>query len=139
MKKFAVCGVSKRAMGMFIEPMLRKFSKSCQLVGLLDVDPKRFAVCKQQIPATLPVPEFSSNEFDRMVAETKADVVIVASRDDTHVDYILEALERGLDVITEKPMATTAADCQKIMDAEKKSKGNVTVTFNYRYSPYHQK
>lgn len=36
-------------------------------------------------------------------------------------------------------MATTAKDCQRIIEAEAKSLGKVTVTFNYRYSPYHMK
>ncbi|WP_077622510.1 Gfo/Idh/MocA family protein [Sediminibacillus massiliensis] len=139
MKKFAVCGVSKRAIGMFMEPMLKRFSDSCQLVGMLDVDSKRFEVCKEQLPSTRDVPVFKPGEFDRMVAETNPDVVIVASRDDTHVTYIINALRHGLDVVTEKPMATTAADCRRIMDEEERSQGKVTVTFNYRYSPYHTK
>ena len=36
-----------------------------------------------------------------MIDETKPDVVIVAGRDDTHARYIVAALERDLDVITE--------------------------------------
>src|SRR5690606_34131181 len=39
------------------------------------------------------------------------------------------------DVITEKPMTTTAAKCQQILDAKKRSGKKVRVTFNYRYSP----
>ncbi|MFB5660197.1 Gfo/Idh/MocA family protein [Alteribacillus sp. HJP-4] len=139
MKRYAVCGVSKRAIGMFIDPMIRTFSGSCELVGMLDVDPKRFQVCKEHFPETAGVPEYGGNDFEQMVEETNPDIVIVASRDDTHVDYIVHSLARGLDVITEKPMATTAADCRRIMDAENESKGKVTVTFNYRYSPYHMK
>ncbi|MDQ0300194.1 putative dehydrogenase [Salibacterium salarium] len=139
MRRYAVCGVSKRAIGMFIEPMIQTFSNQCELVGMLDIDSKRFSVCKEQIPETSNVPEFDSNDFDRMVKETNPDVIIVASRDDTHVDYILKSLQHHLDVISEKPMATTAEDCQKIMDAERESKGQVTVTFNYRYNPYHMK
>ncbi len=124
---------------MFIEPMLKKFSDNCQLVGLLDVDKKRFAICKEQLPEIINVPEFADSEFDRMISETKPDVILVASRDETHVKYIVKALEHDLDVVTEKPMATTAADCRRIMDAEENSKGEVTVTFNYRYGPHHTK
>lgn len=137
MKKYAICGVSKRANGMFIQPMLEHFSDVCQLVALLDIDAKRFANCKEEFPHIQEVPEYFIDEFKKMVVETKPDVIIVASRDDTHVDFIIQALEHDLDVITEKPMATTAADCRRIIDAEKNSKGKVTVTFNYRYSPYH--
>ncbi|WP_050182889.1 Gfo/Idh/MocA family protein [Domibacillus robiginosus] len=139
MRKYAVCGVSKRAIGMFIQPLIENFSEAGQLVGLLDTDAKRFSVCKEQYPQTAGVPEYREDQFDKMVTEARPDVVIVTGRDDTHVHYILKALAHGLDVITEKPMATTAEDCRRIMDAEKTSKGKVTVTFNYRYSPYHTK
>lgn len=139
MKKYAVCGVSGRAIGMFIKPMLQTFGHQNQLVAMLDVDPKRFEVCKQKVPETVGVREYGADQFDQMVQETKPDCIIVTGRDDTHVHYILKALEHDLDVITEKPMTTTAADSKKILDAEAKSKGKVVVTFNYRYSPYHTK
>ncbi|SDO32474.1 Gfo/Idh/MocA family protein [Halobacillus aidingensis] len=139
MRKFAVCGVSKRANDMFIQPMIDTFAATSELVGLLDNDPKRFAVCKSTFPKIANVPEYNEEAFDRMVSETKPDTIIVASRDDTHVEYILKALEKDIDVITEKPMTTTAHDSHRVVEAEKKSKGKVTVTFNYRYSPYHMK
>ncbi|WP_431800475.1 Gfo/Idh/MocA family protein [Halobacillus andaensis] len=139
MRKFAVCGVSKRANDMFIRPMIDTFGATSKLVGLLDHDSKRFAVCKSLFPKIEQVPEFNENEFDQMVRETNPDVIIVASRDDTHVEYILKALEHDLDVVTEKPMTTTAHDSRRVMEAEQNSRGKVTVTFNYRYSPYHMK
>ncbi|MCM2591759.1 Gfo/Idh/MocA family protein [Rossellomorea marisflavi] len=139
MKKYAVCGVSNRAITMFIQPMLKNFTQQARLVALLDKDPKRFAVCKQDHPSTQGVPEYKEDEFERMVDETRPDVIIVAGRDDTHITYIEKALNRDLDVISEKPMTTNAADSRRVMEAEKKSKGKVTVTFNYRYSPYHTK
>jgi len=137
MRKFAICGVSNRAIGMFIRPMAKTFPNTCRLVGMLDIDPLRFKICKEQIPSVGSVPEFGADEFERMVKETGPDVIIVASRDDTHVHYILKALEHNLDVITEKPMATRGEDCRRILEAEKKSRGKVTVSFNYRYAPIH--
>lgn len=139
LRRFAVCGVSNRAIDMFIKPIFKTFSETCRLVGMLDFDDKRFEVCQNLVPETMKVPTFLNGEFERMITETRPDVIIVASRDDTHVEYIVKALEHDLDVVTEKPMATTAADCRKIIDAEEKSKGSVTVTFNYRYNPYHTK
>ncbi|MDQ0255948.1 putative dehydrogenase [Evansella vedderi] len=139
MRKYAICGVSKRALNMFIEPILNTFSSTAKVVGLLDSDSKRFEVCKNTYPSLLSIPEYLPDDFDQMVAENQPDAVIVASRDDTHVTYILKALEKGLDVIVEKPMATTGEDCKKILDAEAKSSGKVIVTFNYRYTPIHSK
>ncbi|CAG7649573.1 Gfo/Idh/MocA family protein [Paenibacillus allorhizosphaerae] len=138
-RKYAVCGVSNRAIGMFIGPMLATFAGQCEIVGLLDIDARRHEVCKSQYPQLADVPEYGADDFDRMVAETKPDVILATGRDDTHAVYIIKALEKDLDVLTEKPMATTGEDCRRIMDAEARSKGKVTVTFNYRYAPIHTK
>jgi predicted dehydrogenase len=137
MKKYAICGVSNRAIGMFLKPMVTTFRDSARVVALLDSDSRRHGVCKSLLPQLADVPEYGADDFDRMVAETKPDVVVVASRDDTHAGYIIQALRHDLDVITEKPMATTAEDCRHIMEAEAASRGKVTVTFNYRYNPIH--
>ncbi|GAK05923.1 LOW QUALITY PROTEIN: putative oxidoreductase [Geomicrobium sp. JCM 19037] len=139
MKRYVVCGVSNRAISMFIAPMIYRFAVHCQLVGLLDIDAKRFDVCAERIPETKAIPTYENHQFEFMVQEEKPDVVIVSGRDDTHVEYILEALSLNLDVIVEKPLATTAEDSERIVKAEQQSKGKVIVTFNYRYSPYHLK
>jgi predicted dehydrogenase len=44
-------------------------------------------------------------------------------------------MELGCDVITEKPMTTDAAKCQRILNTQKATGRKVTVTFNYRYAP----
>lgn len=138
-RKYVICGISNRAISMFIKPMIDTFSSSAKLVGVLDPDPRRVEIMKEVIPETSDVPAYEEDEFERMIKETKPDRVIVAGRDDTHVDYIVQALAHDLDVLSEKPMTTTAADSQRVIDAEKTSKGEVIVTFNYRYAPIHTK
>ncbi|PKL81380.1 MAG: gfo/Idh/MocA family oxidoreductase, partial [Ignavibacteriae bacterium HGW-Ignavibacteriae-3] len=59
----------------------------------------------------------------------------VTTVDSNHHTYIVRAMELGCDVITEKPMTNTEEKCQLIIDAQKKYGKNVTVSFNYRYSP----
>ena len=124
---------------MFIEPMMTTFSEHCNLVALLDIDPLRFEVCKDNVPQCKGVSTFSENEFDKMAAETRPDVIIVAGADYSHVAYVIAALEKDIDVIVEKPMTTNAADAGRIIAAETRSRGNVTVTFNFRYSAVHRK
>jgi predicted dehydrogenase len=70
-----------------------------------------------------------------MLVATRPETLIVCTRDDTHAEIIVTALEAGVDVITEKPMATTAEMCRRILDAERSTGRRVDVTFNYRYSP----
>ena len=138
-KRYAVCGVSARAIAMFIRTACNTYSDAAEIVALLDIDPLRFKVCKEEVPQCAGLPEYMPEEFDKMVEETHPDVIIAAGVDRTHVIYTVKALEHDLDVISEKPMTTTVADCLKVMEAEKKSKGKVICSFNYRYTPTHRK
>jgi predicted dehydrogenase len=80
------------------------------------------------------VPLFQAAEFDRMIRETRPDVVIVCTPDATHDQFIVRALELGCDVITEKPMTTDETKCAAIFKAIEKSGGRkVRVAFNYRW------
>jgi predicted dehydrogenase len=81
------------------------------------------------------VPGYRDTEFDRMIAETKPDSVLVTTRDCFHDRYICRAMELGCDAITEKPMTITAEKCRRILDVQRQTRRKCTVTFNYRYSP----
>ena len=78
-------------------------------------------------------------DFDKMMKETKPNLLIVTTVDGTHHEFIIKGMEYGADIITEKPMTIDEAKCQAIIDAEKKTGKKVKVTFNYRYSPHRQK
>jgi predicted dehydrogenase len=71
-----------------------------------------------------------------MIAETKPDVVIVTTKDATHNQYIVRAMELGCDVVTEKPMTTDENKCREIIEAQQRTGRHCRVTFNYRYSPH---
>ncbi|GAF13497.1 LOW QUALITY PROTEIN: oxidoreductase [Bacillus sp. JCM 19045] len=139
MNKIVICGLSNRALKMFIEPILKRFPNKNKIVALLDFDSRRYDQCLDMYPELANVPFYLPNQFTQMVKEAGITKVIVTSRDDTHVDYILQALALDLDVISEKPMVTTAEDACRVLEAEQNSKGRVTVAFNYRYSPHHLK
>ncbi len=62
-KKYAICGVSNRSLKMFIGPMLSTFSNQPEIVGLLDIDSRRFEVCKSKYPELAGVPEYGADAF----------------------------------------------------------------------------
>ena len=138
-KRYAVCGVSMRAIFMYIRPMLENFANNAEVVGMLDIDPLRFKVCSDRVPQVKDIPTYLANDFGKMIEEQKPDALIVVCMDCAHQYYIIEGLKLGLDVITEKPMTTNTADALRVREAEKNSKGNVICTFNYRYNPVHTK
>ena len=81
-------------------------------------------------------PTFTS--FDEMCDRTKPDLLTVTTVDAFHAEHIVKALDRGIDVITEKPMVIDAAQCRAVLDAEKRNNRKIIVTFNYRYAPKHR-
>jgi myo-inositol 2-dehydrogenase / D-chiro-inositol 1-dehydrogenase len=53
-----------------------------------------------------------------VIAAKDVDAVIVTSIGSTHEGYVLAAIAAGKPVFCEKPLATTAAACKRILDAE---------------------
>jgi predicted dehydrogenase len=74
-----------------------------------------------------------------MLREARPDTVIVCSRDSDHDTHIVDALEAGCDVITEKPMTTSAKKCRRVMEALSRTGRRLDVAFNYRYAPTSRK
>ncbi len=89
----------------------------------------------QQAYRKAPVPAYSAERFDHLVADSKADSVIVTSVDATHDQYIIRAMQQGCDVVTEKPMTTDEGKIDAIFDAIRRSGRSLRVAFNYRWQP----
>jgi predicted dehydrogenase len=64
-------------------------------------------------PAATGVARFT--DLGRMLAEAELDAVVVATPHTQHAAHVSACLDRGLHVLVEKPMATTAADARGLM------------------------
>jgi len=82
---------------------------------------------------------WSPDGFIAMLVREDISEVVVATVDELHDQYIVAAVRAGLRVVTEKPMTTTAAKCQAILDATAETGNALTVAFNYRYNPVHER
>ena len=133
-KRYAIIGISGRS-NMYTKSILEQYSDNSEIVALLDSNYARIDNFNEH--NKLSIPGYDETEFDKMVAETKPNVVVVSTTDDTHHIFIVAALKYDMDVISEKPMTTKAEYVREILEAEKNSKGTVTITFNYRYAPIH--
>lgn len=139
--RYALVGTGARSF-MFSEALLKTYKRHAALVAICDSNQQRMDFHNETYVKKFgarPVPTYRAEDFDRMIAQKKPHVVIVASIDRTHHDYIIRAMELGCDVITEKPMTTDAAKCRAILDAVERTGHRLRVTFNYRYSPARSK
>jgi len=136
-RRYASIGLGSRNR-MYQDALWGPHKAAGELVAALDVNPGRLDyVARRAAEAGASAPRpYLADDFDRMLREAKPDAVIVTPPDAFHDDYIVRALDAGVDVITEKPMTTTADKAQRILDAVKRSGRHIRVTFNYRYSPF---
>lgn len=71
--------------------------------------------------------------------ESEVDAVVISSPNCTHADCATAALAAGKHVFAEKPVATTAADCRRMVEAANKSDRILFIGHELRYSTYFQK
>ena len=129
-RRYAIAGLGHRAQ-MYVDALLGDWSDTGTLVAFLDTNQTRMDYHNSRLPA--PVPTFGPERLPEVLR--MADVLMVTSVDATHADYVVAALDAGLDVVCEKPLTVDEEGCARIADAAERSTGKLVVTFNYRYSP----
>ncbi|MBX7170980.1 MAG: Gfo/Idh/MocA family oxidoreductase [Pyrinomonadaceae bacterium] len=133
-KRYAIVGTGHRGTGMWGKDLADNYKNELQFVGLCDKNYKRAEAGRKLIGVECP----TFTNFDEMLEKTKPDILMVTTMCSTHHEFITKGVAKGIKVMTEKPMTTEAKDTQAVLDAEKRYKNPITVTFNYRYSPKHQ-
>jgi predicted dehydrogenase len=126
---------------MYVRAVGDTYRNDAEMVAFCDLSPTRMNFYNQRLQEfdQPPVPTYDAEDFDKMIAETKPDTVIVTTIDATHHLYIIRAMELGCDVISEKPMTTDDAKARAIFDAIDRTGKKLRVTFNYRYAPAYTK
>ena len=130
-RRYALIGTGHRGSTMWGRDLLRGWRDTLELVALCDINPLRAERSRNVIGSNAPI----YTSVEQTMAEAKPELVIVTTKDATHDDIIVAALEGGADVITEKPMTTTPEKIRRIRDAEKRTGRKVSVSFNYRFAP----
>ena len=74
-------------------------------------------------------------DYRDMLADKEIDAVSIVTMWDQHTDPTVAALAAGKHVFLEKPMASTVADCNKIIAAAGKAKGILQIGHICRFNP----
>jgi predicted dehydrogenase/threonine dehydrogenase-like Zn-dependent dehydrogenase len=78
---------------------------------------------------------FSATDAKAVIDNEDVDAVVIATRHDSHGQYVLDALKQDKHVFVEKPLCLTRDELAAIEAAAKESKGILMVGFNRRFSP----
>jgi predicted dehydrogenase len=73
------------------------------------------------------------SDFDAMLARERPDAVGIFNPNRLHCEFTVKALEAGAHVLVEKPMAPTAAEARKMVDAASKAGRVLMVAMQRRF------
>lgn len=133
-RRYALVGSGSRAQ-MYLEAIASTHAEVAELIAWTDTNPGRQDWSLRQHPGLGAPVRFEPDALADAVRTHAIDRVIITSPDFTHADHIVTALEAGADVVVEKPLTTTEEGVRRIAEAALQSGREVTITFNYRYSP----
>ncbi|MBE0537382.1 MAG: Gfo/Idh/MocA family oxidoreductase [Phycisphaerae bacterium] len=75
------------------------------------------------------------SDYNKFLAEAKLDAVSISLPTFLHPNFSIQALEAGLHVLCEKPMALTLDECRKMMDAAAQSDKVLMIGHCVRFWP----
>jgi predicted dehydrogenase len=78
-------------------------------------------------------------DYKNMLAETRPDIVTIATESGKHKDIAIDCLNTGCHVICEKPMALSTGDADAMNEAAKKAGKRLAVCFQNRFNAPVQK
>lgn len=121
--------------GRWVEWWSGNFGDRIEIVGLVDILPE---VLEKQGKALGLASDRLFSSIGDALAEIEADFVGVATPPQFHEQAVVAALEAGMPVITEKPIANTLESARAMVAAADRTGLPCAVIQNYRYEPNKQ-
>ena len=113
-------------------PALRSQADKADMVAFCDIVVERAEKAAKEFGA--PGAKVYEN-YRELLEDGSIDVVHVCTPNRSHCEITVAALEAGKHVMCEKPMAKTAADAQKMLDAARKTGKKLTIGYQNRCRP----
>jgi myo-inositol 2-dehydrogenase/D-chiro-inositol 1-dehydrogenase len=97
-------------------------------IGLAEKNPNRAGEVAPRMDA-----DFVTNDYHELLKRPEVNAVIIATDEHLHVGPIMAAVERGLPMIIEKPLATDLAESARVLKAIKDAKIDAVVGYTQRF------
>ncbi len=83
----------------------------CNVTALCDLNTKRLNEYCDRFPSA-----FGTTDVSKVLTKDAVDAVVIATPTKTHYDLAYQALSQGIHTFVEKPLATSSADCEILID-----------------------
>ena len=133
---FALVGLGNYATGQ-LAPALQE-TEHCKLTGIVTGSPDKVPEWQEKYD----IPDenvYNYENFDEIADNDAIDVVYVVLPNSMHAEYTIRAAQAGKHVISEKPMATSVADCQRMIDACNEAGKKLAIGYRLHFEPHHQR
>lgn len=132
---FALAGLGSLSTNQ-IAPALQK-TGLCRLAGIVTGTPAKAEAwkAKYNIPAKN---VYNYDTMERMADNPDIDVVYVVTPNGLHGEHTLKAAKAGKHVLSEKPMANSAKDCEEMIAACKKAGKKLAIGYRCQFEPHHR-
>ena len=110
-------------------PSLAKLN-NVEMVAFCDIVPERAEAAAAKYGAE---GAKTYTDYKDVLADGSIDIVHVCTPNDSHAEISIAALEAGKHVMCEKPMAKTAADAARMVEAAKRTGKKLTIGYNNRF------
>jgi predicted dehydrogenase len=78
---------------------------------------------------------YTYEEYDDMLSSGDVDAVYLALPNFAHVDFAVRALDAGLHLLLEKPMAVSVEQCERIVAASRRSGAKLMIAYRLHHEP----
>lgn len=125
--KFGIAGLGAR--GVWCFGNLLKKREDVTIAALCDTNAHRLELAAEEL-----APEAARyTDIDAMFAGTALDAVIITTPDYYHEECAVKAINANINVLIDKPLATTVKGCQNIIKAAEKAGKVLMIGFNLRH------
>ncbi len=132
----AILGLGDRGFHTYAQ-YAQRFPDRLRIAAAADVRPDRVQMAAEQFRLT---PEQCFDSAEALLAQPKlADVLFVCTQDGQHAAHAIAGMEKGYDILLEKPIAPTPEQCRAIEAAAVRTGRKVAVCHVLRYTPFYNK
>lgn len=107
-------------------PTFLQLNEMASIEGVYDIDQVRAEQVASQFNILKVYPSYQ--EMFRNV-----DAIVICTPNKFHAEIAVAALEAGIHVLCEKPMALTASECRQMAETAKRSRKVLAVAYHYRF------
>ncbi|EZP57392.1 Gfo/Idh/MocA family protein [Sphingomonas sp. RIT328] len=106
-------------------------TNNSEMVALVTGDP----VKADKLAKQYKLKAYTYEQYDELLRSGEIDAVYVATPNFLHMQYAVPALEAGIHVLLEKPMASSVEEAEQILAAQKKSGAKLMIAYRLHHEP----